>query len=952
MTISFKRISQSVPVLFALVLVVLSAVTVLLPTKHAYAANTITQPLVWADADHTNLVDAKNVVFVPLGWFCPAGGGAQMTKGSGTNITIDDGVKPDDKDTVEVPADTEAGSGAKKVKVPKCNSNAGQAASYAWVTQFSSGTNFVVWTAGRPTKTDVDAQHKPINADIGYDSYAALTEITGSGSWNGQKQIKVIKVDTSKAGAVDAGKASNSDNTTPTDTCPINTWGLRWIGCPLFDAANQAINKLEAVVTSWLANDVNGIFGGSNACKATGDTSCAYYSAWNSFRVLAISLIIIAGIIMVVSEATGLAIFDAYTIRKVLPRLLISVILIAISWWLMKFVVQFFNNISAWVASLISWPFHDVINSASHGKPWSIVGQWAVILGAILVLGPFGILSYAGTIFLALAVGWITLVVRRMLIIFAIMSAPLFIACFIMPNTQKLGKFWRDGFIGLLLMGPVFTLAVTLGQITAAVSNKDGNSDPFGIISFACLVLPIMSIPVLFSKIGGSVAGLIGFVNDKSKGSFDRLKNYRTNEIQRRGQRAKSGELFGSGMLRGGAADKMNAFTSKAALGAKGNFGMGAKGREAYEQRMALLSAQHAKSDAGQAGQFNDDMLKAQLYGSGAEARRNLAQEHNMWAKNDDGTFKLDANGNRVADTARIDRAMAAAKANGGWGKARQVYAAKQLAVTGTGYDNAQQMLQSIARASGGNESMIAAMVGDARGASKKAGRSDLGGPSFDDLYSTAVNESRAMSGARDANGNLTHTAPTAEHYRGMGVRAFQNTDGATLSRDKGASIKNITNDLYSELNSVHAQARAATDEHTRQGFENQAAALTEQIKNFQQTAGVYAAPAHSRTIHENIIAPDRGERRPDGSYSGPNIIQNITNMSSPNPGRQQVVYTRQEGTDASGAPTVSYVQNVNTTGAAPAPMPHMQQQAEIYRNSRNAGSNGDLNDPRLPDRD
>lgn len=942
MTISFKRISRTIPVLFALVLVVLSAVTVLLPAPKASAANTITTPLVWADNDHTNLVDAKNVVFIPLGWFCPGVGSTQMTKGSGTNISIVDDQKPYDNKTVDVPADTEAGSGAKKVKVPKCKSNAEQAASYAWVTQFSSGTNFVLWTAGRPTKTDVDAQHKPINADIGYDSYAALTSITGSGSWDGQKQIKVIKVDTSKAGAVDAGKASNSDNTTPTDTCPIDTWGLRWIACPLFEAANTAINKLEAVVTSWLANDVQGIFGGTNACKDTGDTSCAYYSAWNSFRVLAISLIIIAGIIMVVSEATGMAIFDAYTIRKVLPRLLISVILIAISWWLMKFVVQFFNNISAWIASLISWPFHDVINSAAHhDKPWSIVGQWAIILGAIAVLGPFGILSYAGTIFLALAVGWITLVVRRMLIIFAIMSAPLFIACFIMPNTQKLGKFWRDGFIGLLLMGPVFTLAVTLGQVTAAVSNKGDNSDPFGIISFACLVLPIMSIPVLFSKIGGSVAGLIGFVNDKSKGGFDRLKNYRTNEIQRRGQRAKSGELFGSGLARGKLADFGNKVTSNAALGAKGNFGMGAKGREAYEQRMALLGAQHAKSDAGQAGQFNDDMLMVQTQGSISQGAQYL-----------DNVLKQ--RGVRAEDRAsRVKTAVAAAKANGGTGKARQIYAAKQLAVTGTGYDNAQEMLQTIASAAGGNESMIAAMVGEARGASKKAGRSDLGGPSFDDLYSTAVAESRSMHGGRDANGNLVNAAPTAEHYRSMGVRAFQNTDGATLSRDKGTSIKNITNDLYSELNAVHAQARAATNETDRQRFEGQAAALTEQIKNFQQTAGIYAAPAHSRTIHENIIAPDRGERRPDGSMSGPNIIQNVTNMSSPRQGTQQVVYNRQETRDRdTGETRVSYVQNVSTTGAAPAPMPHMQQQAEIYRNSRSAGNNGDLNDPRLPGHD
>ncbi len=939
MTISFKRISRKLPVFFSLALIALSLVAIL-PAKHAFADNAVTQPLVWTSADHTNLVDAKNVVFTGIGWWCPQAGTVPIVKGSGGSFEIEGDVKPmDNGKTVSVPADSEAGSSSKNVDVPKCAS--GHAANYLWATSFPSGTNYALWTAGTGAsdKADVDAQHKPIGP--GQNSFARLDTIK-NGTLKPGPQIKEIKVDTSKAGVVDAGKASNSDNTTPTDTCPVQTWGLRWIACPLFEAANTAINKLEAVVTSWLSNDVDGIFGGANACsKATSadNPSCAYYTAWNSFRVMAISLIIIAGIIMVVSEATGLGIFDAYTIRKILPRLLISVILISISWWLMKFVVQFFNNISIWVASLISYPFHAVTNShVSSSHPWSIVGQWGVILAAIAVLGPFGILSYAGTIFLALAVGWITLVIRRMLIVFAIMSAPLFIACFIMPNTQKMGKFWRDGFFGLLLMGPIFTIAVTLGQITSAIASKGNNGDPFGIISFAALVIPIVSIPVLFSKIGGSVAGLVGFMNDKSKGGFDRLKNYRTNEIGRRKERAKSGELFGSGMVRGKAANWANSVTSNAALGAKGNFGMGAKGREAYDQRMALLSGQHAKSDAGQAGQFNDDMLRAQTYGDGASARRNMARDFNMY--NDDGT----------EDTNRISTAINAAKANGGWGKARQVYAAKQLAVTGTGYDNSEQMMRTSARTSGGNESLLAQTIGEQRSASKRAGRSDLGGASFNDMYQTAVAESRALSGERDANGNLVHQAPSAEHYRELYVKAFQGTDGATLSRDKGASIKNITNALYSELNATNQRAQNATSEEDRQRHEVRAAALNEQIKGFQQTAGMYAAPAHNQTIHNNIVAPDRGTRRDDGSYTGPNIINQITQNSTAGT-QQQVVYQRQADVhpDTGAETNVRYVQQVNTT-TRPAAQPHMQESAEIFRSRR--GGNGDINDPNLPDRD
>ncbi|MGF7229093.1 MAG: hypothetical protein ACQR33_03850 [Candidatus Saccharibacteria bacterium] len=954
MKILLKRASRIIPVFFVMMVMALSLVS-LLPAKQASAANSVTQPIVWDSNTHDNAVSGNNVVLKSLGFFCDAGNFGQTFSGSGTSISVG----PDGKTnsaTVNVPADTETGSSNQTVAVPSCTNGNNNLipASYAWVSSFPSGTNFVLAVSGYyNAKFKVDAQHEPVGS-LGT-AHATLSSITGAGSLSKIADITEIKVDTTKAGIVSAGQASNANNTVPTDTCPVSTWGLRWIACPIFEAANTAINKLEAEITSYLANDVQGIFGTTNACSTTSATSCDYYQAWNSFRVLAISLIIIVGIIMVVSEATGFALFDAYTIRKILPRLLVSVILISISWWLMKFVIQFFNNISIWLASLVSFPFHSVTNPAvTTNHPWSVVGQWAVILAAIAALGPFGLLSYAGTIFLAMAVGWITLVIRRMIIVFAIMSAPLFIACFIMPNTQKMGKFWRDGFIGLLLMGPVFTIAVTLGQITSAIASNTPNGDPFGIIAFAALVLPILSIPVLFSKIGGSVAGLVGFMNDRSKGGFDRLKNFRTEEMGRRKDRAKAGELFGGGIMRGGAANKLNSFTSKAGLGARNQFGMGAKGREAYDQRMAILSGQHAKSDAGQAGQFNDDMLRAQSYGSAAAAQRSMAQDFDMYKRNKDGSYERDDNGNKIQDATRIDAAMAATRANGGWGKARQVYAAKQLAVTGTGYDNSEQMIQTLARAAGDNTSLGAAMIGEARSASKRAGRSDLGGASYGDLNDMLQQQITANSGVmepvRNTAGEIighqpVATAPSAEDYRKLTVSAFRGTDGATLARDKGGSIKNITQALSQELTATNNQIRtAAASGNTVELERHQAAAaeLVSQINGLKSTASIYAAPAHSKTIDQQIFAPDRGPvNHATGEYDhpdAPNIIRTVTQQSAAPRPNQEVSYVRQDDG--------SFVQSVRTIPAAPSATPHMQAAAAPYQNQRNGGE--DLRDPRI----
>ena len=730
-----------------------------------------------------------------------------------------------------------------------------------------------------------------------------------------------VTFSTNKATELTSGYDDDTGNACPKQ---IKSWGLQFVACPLFSAADTAINKLEDFVTGMLTTDTEGIFGSSteDGNLQQSDAAKAYYASWNSFRILAIALITIVGVVMVVSEAFGMAIFDAYTIRKILPRLLIAMIFISVSWWAMKEVVQFFNNITIWVGNLIQYPFRSF--SDSGGSAWTIVGQWSAILAATVALGPFGILSYAGTIFLALMVAALTLIARRMLVTLAIIGAPFFIAAFVAPNTEKLGKFWRDGFIGMMLMGPVFTGMVSLGRVLSEVSH---DSDPFGIISLASLIIPVLSIPIVFAKLGGGAAALVGFMNDKSRGGFDRLKNYRTNEIARRGERAKNGNLFGNGLIRGGAAAKLNKFTFAGSSMMSGDFKHGnpftkagrAQNAAALTQRRAILGAGYSKSPEGSVGHHNDGMNRALTYADEQDARANMIQDFDMYneqaggdyVKNDDGTFSYvgEGAGTHAADTEGMERAISAAKANGGFGEARRYQAALSLSMSQHGYDNLRQVVKTISRVADGNAATAGALAGTINNMTKKIG-----------VHAHAI----GVGGYVGPNGLVTKQmaadagrgpGPTDADYRKASIDALEGVDIATFVRNDPHSVANVTKDLYQSIVASHSAAQHATNENDRQRAERDAARFTALLTQIQNNAK-FSSPHNIQTVHDNTVGADAA-----------GLINQIrTNATPPQP-QNRTVMTRQ--TDARG--NVQIVQTTTTTPAGRAPMPHMQEETEIY---------------------
>jgi hypothetical protein len=279
----------------------------------------------------------------------------------------------------------------------------------------------------------------------------------------------------------------------------------------------------------------------------------------------------------------------------------------------------------------------------------------------------------------------------------------------------------------------------------------------------------------------GIFGNLAGMVNDRSRGFFDGQRKKRMEVRAGNKQRMREGERFNN---RG-----LNALTSRASTN---RFGFTAKGREAYQQKMNNAGIDFAKSSAGQALQHNDGALQALTYASEAQARANLARDFGI-------------NTNTAEGRAQVDASIAAAKASGGFGRNRQVWAAQQLSNTGTGYANLEQVSKTIARAANGNESQAMALAGNINASTKSVGRGDLA-PGFGKLSGLALAEMNGKATYRDEK-----TGETGEYdfsdkslrdqsYHKATLAATGSQDAMTLLRGKTPGVTNMLKALREEI--------------------------------------------------------------------------------------------------------------------------------------------------------
>lgn len=693
----------------------------------------------------------------------------------------------------------------------------------------------------------------------GYKATVTITSLLGSGSSSYEIHINDpngVGPNGGSPGPGDPGGGNNNgeEQEERGDDCPVQDdrdEEFRWAVCPLFTGINKFINVIDAFIHAYLSTD-NTVFNDE-------ENEQDYRNAWQVFRNFAIVLLVIAGLVMLISEALSLSIIDAYTVRKVLPRLLIAVVGISVSWEFCELLLMLFDDLGRAMGEIIYTSFGLTSKGINIADVITIylVGILGTPTAVALLLGGFGIISLLGTLVLAMLIGAVVLIFRQAIIVAAVLLAPLAIAAYILPNTSKFANFWWDTLTRMLMLYPIATGIIALCKVMGNIvmgdpTNIDGEGVAGnvaeglnGVIAFISGMIFFFAgyalIPLAFRLTGGLVATLGGIANDRSRGGFDRLKNFRKSKTEenmaamREGRRFRGNSWAGSRAFNRASRGMNNFAESKNKLGYfHYNQDRRTSARHAGATNSVInQAAEFSKTKEAQALMENDPALQALTYRNAAEARAGFRR----------GDFGAD-----MQNEAAIESAIRAVQTGGGWSAARSQFAAKQLFATGTGYESARQAIETSHRVAGSNDGAYADIVGYGNAVTAQKGRLDLKG---------GFGEYMAQRGAMRAAGtNRVSAAQEQAFYRS----AVEGNDAVSFLRGKPQAMTNVSKAVLRHINEAQTVADNATTDEAREAARYEVARYSGIIDTFEQQGAMYAAPQIKQTVHQGMVIPTSGQ--------------------------------------------------------------------------------------------
>lgn len=367
-------------------------------------------------------------------------------------------------------------------------------------------------------------------------------------------------------------QTTNSNGAAPTCMSAAGT-SLGWILCPAADALNG--------VTDWAYNELlkpaleiePQLFTQGSFNPSTGETTATSRQAWDVFRNIANTLFIVLLLVVIFSQLTGVGI-DNYGIKKIMPKLIVSAILINLSYWICVACVDLSNILGESLQNMFASlpPSQNQIPTTVGGVDLGGMAKGAVTFVAVLgvLAGSVGVAIMAaggGVAFLIsiliAALGavvsifflFLLLAAREAAIVVLVVISPLAFACYMLPNTQNLFKKWWGLGWKLLMVFPVAGLLMGGGDYVSRLLLLTGAGGNGFFSAFAAVIagiVPIFFIPAVLknsfaamgnlgakiSGIGQKVGGRLSGNTDKAIRGSERFKNYQSDHDRQRKIRA------------------------------------------------------------------------------------------------------------------------------------------------------------------------------------------------------------------------------------------------------------------------------------------------------------------------------------------------------------------------------------------------------------------------------
>lgn len=295
------------------------------------------------------------------------------------------------------------------------------------------------------------------------------------------------------------GIDDGSDSSSIT-ACYRNAGALGWLVCPVMEVVGKMTEGLYGYIEG------NFLQVGTNLSNANG-----VREGWGIFRDFTNIIFTIMFLVVIISQVTGVGVSN-YGIKKILPRLIVIVVMVNISFLLCQLAIDVSNILGSGLRSMFegfatkidSVPFNlGTVVGGITGAAFSATGTVAV-LSALSLTIPWAtwlfpifltILSCLVSVFFFM----ILLGVRQAGVIILMVLSPVAIICYALPNTKMFFDRWRKLFVSLLMVYPICGILMGGGQFAStlllSVADDGAGGVFFTIVAMLVSVVPFFFIP-------------------------------------------------------------------------------------------------------------------------------------------------------------------------------------------------------------------------------------------------------------------------------------------------------------------------------------------------------------------------------------------------------------------------------------------------------------------------
>lgn len=286
-----------------------------------------------------------------------------------------------------------------------------------------------------------------------------------------------IEVDGAEEEASETKDAETGDK-----SCKKSLGPIGWLVCPTTGKIAEAVD--------WLYDKIENILV-INPIPA--EDGSPIYEIWKYLKGVTNIVFIIFLLIVIYSQITGFGI-NNYGIKKALPKLIVTAILVNLSFLICQVLVDVSNIFGDGLRGVFTTiseaaiPTNEIsgISHTSYAEMYSAIGSGtAIAAGAGVIAFEFGMIWMLIPLVLgalvAVVTGLITIALRQAVVALLIMVAPLAMVANLLPNTESWFKKWKDLLSKMLVFYPMFSLLFGASQL-AGFAIIASASDGFGIL--------------------------------------------------------------------------------------------------------------------------------------------------------------------------------------------------------------------------------------------------------------------------------------------------------------------------------------------------------------------------------------------------------------------------------------------------------------------------------------